>query len=94
MLIMATDATHAFVAFGKPDQRAITNANPDTLMSDYQQEFAAGSMLPKIQAACNFARASGKPAVIGALADIELMLVGRAGTRIATDVSGVQLAGS
>jgi carbamate kinase len=93
MLIMATDATNAFVNFGKPDQRAITNANPDALMVEHEKEFAAGSMLPKIQAACNFAHTAGKPAVIGALADIGSMLSGSAGTRIATDVSGVVLAG-
>jgi carbamate kinase len=93
MLILATDAANAFVNFGKPDQRAIANANPDALMSTHEKEFAAGSMLPKIHAACDFARTTGKPAVIGALADIELMLAGRAGTRIATDVSGVVLAG-
>ena len=52
-------------------------------------EFAAGSMLPKVIAACDFARATGKPAVIGALADIEAMLAGTAGTRISTDVDGV-----
>ena len=36
----------------------------------------------------------GKPAVIGALPDIEAMLDGTAGTRIATTVSGVEFASS
>ena len=51
-------------------------------------------MLPKVIAACDFARATGKPAVIGALADIDGMLAGTAGTRISTDVDGVVLAAS
>ena len=90
--MMATDATAAFVHFGKPDQRAIVSAHPDALLAAHRTEFAAGSMLPKILAACDFARATGKPAVIGALADIEAMLAGTAGTRVSTDVDGVILA--
>ena len=89
ILIMATDASAAFVGFGTPGQKAIAQAQPDVLLSDYGAEFAAGSMLPKVVAACEFAKATGKPAVIGALADIEAMLAGSAGTRVATDVTGV-----
>ena len=55
LLIMATDAPAAFVGFGTPDQRAIARANPDALLDQYRSEFAAGSMLPKIIAACDFA---------------------------------------
>jgi len=91
ILIMATDAPAAFVSYGKPDQRAIVRAHPEALLAE-QREFAAGSMLPKIIAACEFAQASGKPAVIGALSDIESMLAGSAGTRVASDVDGIVLA--
>jgi len=89
ILIMATDASAAFVGFGTPGQQAIAQAQPDVLLREYGAEFAAGSMLPKVVAACDFAKASGKPAVIGALADIEAMLAGTAGTRVAADVTGV-----
>ena len=92
MLIMATDATAVFVAFGTPDQRAVARAEPDSLLGEYRDEFAAGSMLPKVLAACDFARATGKPAVIGALSDIDAMLTGTAGTRVSTDVTGVVFA--
>ncbi len=91
ILIMATDAPAAFVGFGTAGQRAITGANPDALLAGYKTEFAAGSMLPKVIAACDFAKATGKPAVIGALSDIQAMLAGTAGTRVATDVTGVVL---
>jgi carbamate kinase len=94
MLVMATDAPAAFVKFGTPQQRAIVCANPDALVAEHRDEFAAGSMLPKILAACDFARATGKPAVIGALADIEDMVEGTAGTRVSTEVDGVVLAPS
>jgi carbamate kinase len=92
MLIMATDAAFAFVDFGKPTQRAITSAAPDALLDDYMSEFAAGSMLPKVTAACAFADKPGRSAVIGALADIEGMLAGTAGTRVTKDASGVEFA--
>ena len=46
-------------------------------------------MLPKVIAACDFARATGRPAVIGQLADIEALVAGTAGTRISTEVDGV-----
>ena len=71
------------------DERAITRANPDALLAEHREEFADGSMLPKVLAACDFARATGKPAVIGALADIEAMLAGTAGTRVSVDATGV-----
>ena len=92
LLIMATDAQAVFVGFGTPQQRAIVTADPHALLAEYRAEFAAGSMLPKVMAACEFAGATGKPAVIGALADIEGMLAGTAGTRVAADATGVTFA--
>ena len=86
---MATDTPAAYLGFGTPDQRPITTAHPDALLAEHGDEFAAGSMLPKVTAACDFARATGKPAVIGQLADIEALVAGTAGTRITTDVDGV-----
>jgi carbamate kinase len=94
ILIMATDASAVYVKFGTPEQRAIAAADPDALLSEHKAEFAAGSMLPKVIAACDFARATGKPAVIGALSDIDAMLAATAGTRIQTGVTGVVFASS
>jgi carbamate kinase len=92
ILIMATDASAVFVGFGTPGQRAIAQADPGALLGEYQAEFAAGSMLPKVIAACDFAQATGKPAAIGALSDIDAMLAGTAGTRVVTGVPGVEFA--
>jgi carbamate kinase len=94
ILIMATDASAAFVGFGTPEQRAITKAHPDALLTEYGAEFAAGSMLPKVIAASDLAKTTGKPAVIGALSDIDAMLAGTAGTRVVTSVTGVAFASS
>jgi carbamate kinase len=45
-------------------------------------EFAAGSMGPKVQAAVEFASATGKRAVIGSLEDIDGLVAGTAGTNV------------
>lgn len=45
-------------------------------------DFAAGSMGPKVEAACDFVRATGRRAVIGPLVRIEAMLDGSAGTQV------------
>jgi carbamate kinase len=92
MLIMATDAPAVFIGFGTKNARAIELASPDALFPEYRQEFAEGSMLPKVVAACDFARATGRVAAIGALADIEGMLAGTAGTRVSTRADGVRFA--
>lgn len=92
VLIMATDAPAVMVGFGTPEARSITEAHPDALLDQYSGEFAAGSMLPKVLAAADFARASGKPGYIGALDDIDKMLAGTAGTRVSTATSGVVFA--
>jgi carbamate kinase len=92
ILILATDTPAVYVGFGTPEQRAISQANPDAIEAEYREEFAAGSMLPKVTAGCNFARQSGRRAVIGALADIDEMVAGRAGTEISNEFAGVSFA--
>ena len=46
-------------------------------------------MGPKVDAACQFASATGKPAVIGALTDLTKLLNRTAGTTIRTDTVGM-----
>ncbi|MGP5476172.1 carbamate kinase [Pseudomonas helleri] len=86
LLVIATDVNAAFINWGKPDQKGIAHAHPDELE---KLGFAAGSMGPKVEAACEFARKTGKTAVIGALADIEAIVLGKAGTRVSTEKSGI-----
>ncbi|MGY2237416.1 carbamate kinase [Pseudomonas gingeri] len=86
LLVIATDVNAAFVDWGLPSQKAIAQAHPDDLE---KLGFAAGSMGPKVQAACEFARHTGKVAVIGSLADIEAIVQGKAGTRISTAQPGI-----
>lgn len=91
LYVMATDVDGAFLAHGRPDARRVRAAHPDALLPAHAAAFGAGSMGPKVTAACDFARATGRPAVIGSLADIEDMVAGSAGTRVANDVEGLVL---
>ncbi len=84
--IMATDVEAVFVDWGTPNAKAIRRASPEALG---QYAFPAGSMGPKVDGACQFARATGKPAAIGALKDLPAILRGEAGTTIAADAGDV-----
>jgi len=79
LYIMATDAEAVFVDYGTPKQRGIHRAHPDALAT---HRFPAGSMGPKVEAACQFARATGHTAAIGALADIAAIVRGEKGTLV------------
>jgi carbamate kinase len=79
LYVMATDVDGVYVDWGTPDARKIDRATPDEMEA---YEFAAGSMGPKVEAACTFVREIGKRAAIGSLADIEAIVAGDAGTII------------
>ena len=86
LYVMLTDADAVYVDWSKPTQRAIRRASPDALSA---MSFAAGSMGPKVEAACRFARLTGKRAAIGALDDLSRIIAGEAGTTIAADAQGI-----
>lgn len=73
LFIMATDADAVFTGWGTPDQKAIHKTTPEAIG---KYTFPAGSMGPKVDAACQFARGPGRMAAIGALADIEAIVRG------------------
>ncbi|MCB6180143.1 carbamate kinase [Rhodobacter sp. Har01] len=84
VLLMLTDVEAVFRDWGSPDQAAIGNITPDALDA---MEFAAGSMGPKITAACDFVRAGGQVAGIGRLQDARAIVEGRAGTQVRPEAS-------
>jgi carbamate kinase len=86
LFVMLTDADAVYVDWGKPTQRAIRRAPPAALAS---MRFAAGSMAPKVYAACRFVTATGKTAAIGAPADVGKILAGEAGTTVSSNESDV-----
>ena len=83
--LMLTDVDAAYAGWGTPAARPIRRATPDELAS---MEFAAGSMGPKVEAACRFARANAGFAAIGALADAGKLLRREAGTIVAATAAG------
>ena len=91
LLVMLTDAEAVCTDWGKPTQKTIRRASPHALRN---LAFAAGSMGSKVDAACRFASATGKPAAIGAPADLEDILAGRAGTTIWSAEPGITFAAS
>ena len=85
--VIATDADAVYLDWGTPDQKAIAAVHPDALAAMADQ-FPAGSMGPKVEAAIDFARTGGD-SYIGDLAGIDAMLRGDAGTRVSAHVDGV-----
>jgi len=79
MLLMLTDVPAVYEDYGTLDARAIPVGTP---MSLCRQAFAAGSMGPKVDAACRFVMRTGRRAAIGALADAPDLIDGHRGTLI------------
>ena len=77
--LMLTDVDAVYADWGTPSAWPIHRASPDEMAS---RSFAAGSMGPKVEAACRFVRANGGFAAIGSLADAGAMLRGEAGTMV------------
>lgn len=79
MLLILTDVSAVAEGFESGRPRWIRRAPPRALRSE---DFAPGSMAPKIEAVCRFVEETGKPAVIGRLDAARALMEGSAGTRI------------
>ncbi len=79
LLVLATDVDGVYQDWGTPEARYIKRATPEEIRSF---DFAAGSMGPKVEAACAFVRETGGRAAIGSLTDLGQMVAGEAGTVI------------
>ena len=77
--LMLTDVAAVFTGWGTPAQQALGDVTPQALA---EMNFAAGSMGPKVQAACDFVNRTGGMAGIGTLEDAVDILAHRAGTRV------------
>jgi carbamate kinase len=79
LFVMLTDADAVYMDWGKPTQKAIRRTSPPALAGT---KFAAGSMGPKVEAACEFAKVTGNRAAIGALPDLSDLIAGKKGTTV------------
>lgn len=84
LFVILTAVDHVYVNFGKEDQEKLTKATV-AQMKDYIEDgqFAAGSMLPKVQAAIDFAETkAGRRAIIASLENATEAIDGLSGTVI------------
>jgi len=79
LLVMVTDVDGVYSGWGSPEQRKLERTTPEELRA---LDFAAGSMGPKVEAACRFVERTGARAAIGGLAEIEDIVKGSAGTQV------------
>jgi carbamate kinase len=80
-LLLLTDVAAVMRHWDTPEAHEITSARPDELRAE---EFAPGSMAPKVEAVCRFVERTGGLGAIGALEDAEAILAGEAGTLVTT----------
>jgi carbamate kinase len=78
-LLLLTDVPRVVAGWGTAAAVGLDRATTAALRD---LTFPAGSMGPKVEAACRFAERTGGLAAIGALEDAEAILAGRAGTQI------------
>ena len=76
-LLLLTDVAAVYEDWPHPCERPIRSATPAALRA---RAFAAGSMGPKVEAACRFIERGGRIAAIGALDAVACLLEGTAGT--------------
>lgn len=78
-LVILTDVDAVYLDWHAPGRRPLRRI----CVADLQRHrFAEGSMAPKVEAACEFVLASGRPAVIGALSQAHSVLAGETGTEV------------
>ncbi|NEW66748.1 carbamate kinase [Carnobacteriaceae bacterium zg-84] len=87
LFIVLTGVDNVYVNFNKPDQRKLEEVTLNEL-EEYiaQNQFAPGSMLPKVEATMSFVRSFPKgKAVISSLENIEAVVSGTGGTVVVPD---------
>jgi carbamate kinase len=77
--VVLTDVDGVHLDWGSPASRAVPHATVSELRS---RRFEPGTMGPKVEAACRFVDATGRPAHVGALQDAAEVLAGRSGTTV------------
>ncbi len=83
LLLISTAVEQVYLNFGKPNQEAILKMDHIKAQQYMEQgHFAAGSMLPKIEACIDFIKRGGKQAIITNPENITRALRGETGTTI------------
>ncbi|RJQ09331.1 MAG: carbamate kinase [Dehalococcoidia bacterium] len=82
LLLLLTDVDAVQLHWGASEARKIHMATPLTLR---REQFAEGTMAPKVEAACRFVESTGHRAAIGSLDQAGAILRGLAGTNVVRD---------
>jgi carbamate kinase len=85
LFLMATDVDGVYLGWGTPQVQRLGQVTPEDLAS---HQFAAGSMGPKVEAACRFTAKTGRRAAIGSLEEIAGIVAGTAGTNVVRTPDG------
>jgi carbamate kinase len=87
VLLSETDAV--YLDDGRPSRNPIRRASPEALAS---LMFGLRSVSSEVRAACRFAETTGKRAAIGSIAELPMILAGKAGTTISVSEPGITYA--
>jgi carbamate kinase len=87
-LLLLTDVDSVYLGWRTTRAQSVASAGPNDLDPT---EFEPGSMRPKVEAALDFARRTGKRAAIGRLEDAAALLMGAAGTSFESSQVGLRL---
>ena len=79
LLVMLTDVDGVYRDWGGPSQRLLDSATPQQLR---EMGFEAGSMGPKVEAACRLVEATGSRAAIGSLEKAPEIVGDQTGTQV------------
>jgi carbamate kinase len=79
VFVMLTDVSAVMADFGTATQRPLGDVSVDVLSG---HTFPAGSMGPKVAAACQFVKTTGGRAAIGSLDAAADVIAGRSGTQV------------
>ena len=83
LLVFSTGVTHAYLHFGKENEKPLFHLTWEEAQTYLKQgEFAAGSMRPKVEAALQFLESGGQRAIITAPEYMAAAVRGGAGTEI------------
>ncbi len=83
LMVILTDVDHVFLNYGKKNERAVRSLSVKEAERHLRRgQFPPGSMGPKIEAAVEFSRSTGRDVIVTSLRRCVSALSGRGGTRI------------
>ncbi|OHV10017.1 carbamate kinase [Kushneria phosphatilytica] len=83
-LLIVTDVAGIYLDWGTDHARRIARIHPDELA---KYSFPEGSMQPKVRAAIDFVKRTGRPAMIGSLHELDALLSGHSGTCVTLEAT-------